>query len=192
MAVKILSGNFKGRTLQTPEGLGTRPTGVLARKMMFDMLLTDKKWGRDLSGARVIDICAGAGLLGLEAMSRGAEKILLIEHQPDAVAAIKENIARLRVENGATIVPQKLPGAFGFIPSEFMPSEVIFADPPYDRDDLLAAIINGVAEKKLLAQNGFFIIQTKPKIDLSCPPEFKIIDDRRRGNAHVWFLQWSK
>ena len=191
MAVKIIAGDFKGRVLSTPEGTSTRPTAVLARKMLFDMLLTDKKWGRDLSGARVIDICAGAGLLGFEALSRGAEKTLLIEQDAKAIAVIKENAAVLRVESRVSILSQKIPSALQFIPAEFMPSEGIFADPPYERPDLLLEIMKGVVEKKLLANNGFFIIQTKPKIELACPPAMKIIDERRSGNAQIWFLQWT-
>ena len=194
MAVRILSGEFKGRVLKTPDGLTTRPTGVLARKMLFDMLLTDKKWGRDLSGTRVMDICAGAGLLGLEALSRGAEKILLIEHDAAAIAAIKENVAMVRAAARAVVVPQKVPAAFHAIDTvapEFKPSEIIFADPPYERDDLRQIIMERVVADKILASNGFFILQTKPTIDIAPPAGLKIVDDRRAGNARVWFLQWA-
>ncbi|MGI9461962.1 MAG: RsmD family RNA methyltransferase [Alphaproteobacteria bacterium] len=191
MAVKILSGHFKGHNIATPKDIATRPTAVLARKMLFDMLLSNKKWGGDLSKASIIDICAGAGVLGFEALSRGAEKLLLIESSTPAINSIKNNIESLGVKAKTTLLTQKIPKAFHAIPKEFITSDIIFADPPYHRHDLQTDIFKYIATIPLLSKDGFFILQTDPTFKLTCPLGFKVVDDRSSGNGLFWFLQLS-
>ncbi len=202
--LKIIAGQFKGRHLSAPHGLETRPTGILARKMLFDMLLADKKWGRDMSQAKVIDICAGTGSLGLEALSRGAQKLLLIESSPPAIASIQHNIKLLQAEKQTSLLAQKIQHGWHSIPQEFLPSDIIFADPPYQNTDLLNQIIHGVVNHQLLSPRGYFVLQLDPKnvsfngddkssLDIKIHDinllGLKIIDQRRTGKSMILFLQ---
>ncbi|HCU50004.1 MAG TPA: 16S rRNA (guanine(966)-N(2))-methyltransferase RsmD, partial [Micromonosporaceae bacterium] len=88
---RIVSGRYGGRRISVPEGRHTRPTSDRVREALFSTLDSQM----DLAGARVLDLFAGSGAVGLEALSRGAEHALLVEHDPKAVKAIRANIAAL-------------------------------------------------------------------------------------------------
>lgn len=195
MAVKILSGIYKGRVLTTPaDASATRPTAVRTRKMIFDMLSSDKKCGRDWSSFRVIDFCAGAGLLGFEAMSRGADKLLLVESSGSAVAAIGQNMTALALGARAVLLAMKLKDCWAVISPVFRDADIIFADPPYQRPDLVQDIINQVPSRGLLAKDGFLVLQTQPDFllpaDSAAGGGWQVVDQRKEGNAKVWFLQY--
>jgi 16S rRNA (guanine966-N2)-methyltransferase len=123
--MQIISGSAKRINLTVPKGLAVRPTSVRARKALFDSL-------GDFAGATVVDLCAGSGALGLEAASRGAAKVLLVEQSPQHCRIIEENIEKVHragVECEFKVVTGNALNAWncGFISEP----DVIFADPPY-------------------------------------------------------------
>ncbi|MGL6236072.1 MAG: 16S rRNA (guanine(966)-N(2))-methyltransferase RsmD [Segniliparus sp.] len=140
--IRIVSGTLRGRRLQVPQA-GARPTSERVRAAIFDALRSHI----DLDGARVLDLYAGSGALGVEAISRGAEAAVLVEHAPVAVKALRSNIASLglgeRVRIQAGKVRQVLAGQ-----APARPFDLVLADPPYDIgcdevDDMLAKLAGG-------------------------------------------------
>lgn len=125
---RIISGELRGRHLRAPRGRGTRPTASRIREAWFSAL------GESVDGACILDLFAGSGALGLEALSRGAAHAHFVESNPRAAAAIRENIRRLGVADRATLVVRDV---FAFIgkagdrPERF---DVALADPPYASD----------------------------------------------------------
>ena len=128
--MRIVAGRFRGRPLAAPDGRATRPTSDRARQALFDTL-AHAAWAPDLEGARVIDLFAGSGALGFEALSRGAAFTLFVETDEAARGAIRENIDALDLF-GATRVHRRDATDLGPRPaSAGAPFDLAFLDPPY-------------------------------------------------------------
>lgn len=126
--MRIIAGEHRGRILKAPKGLGTRPMLDRVREALFSSL------GRRVDGARVLDLFAGTGSLGLESLSRGADSARLVESDRTALAALRANVAALRLEERADVVAGDAldPARWG----EGARYDLVFLDPPYP---LLAA-----------------------------------------------------
>src|SRR3954452_17871775 len=122
---RIVAGSHGGRRLVTPPGAGTRPTSELVREALFSSLevLTD------IHGARFADLYAGSGAVGLEAASRGAAAVLLVESGPPAVRALRANIEALGLGQRCRLATAKVATVLAGPAVE--PFDVVFADPPY-------------------------------------------------------------
>jgi 16S rRNA (guanine966-N2)-methyltransferase len=118
--VRVVAGEFRGRRLAAPRGTRTRPTADRVREALFSML-------GDVSGARVLDLYAGSGALGIEALSRGAHSAVFVERDPRAVAVIERNLASLGLEE--QVVRQD---AVRFLARAEGTFDLVFCDPPYD------------------------------------------------------------
>ncbi len=118
--LRVVAGRFGGRRLERPRGAPTRPTADRVREALFSML-------GDVDGDRVLDLFAGSGALGIEALSRGAASAVFVERDARAAAAIKRNLESLGVE--ARVARQDV---LGFLGREQGPFDLVFCDPPYD------------------------------------------------------------
>ncbi len=123
--MRIIAGQWRRRPLVAPEGMTTRPTADRTRETLFSMLTS--RLG-DFEGLNVGDLFAGSGALGLEALSRGAERCLFVEQDPAALRALRKNIANLRAQ-GACDVRATSVMTLGPAPA---PLDLILMDPPYD------------------------------------------------------------
>ncbi|MFI0791247.1 16S rRNA (guanine(966)-N(2))-methyltransferase RsmD [Micromonospora rubida] len=140
---RIVAGTLGGRRIAAPPGAGTRPTSDRVREALFSAVQTDV----DLAGARFADLYAGSGAVGLEALSRGAAHVLLVESDPRAARVVRENIAALRAAPAARLVTGRVATVLAAGP-DGGPYDVVFADPPYAVPDaevtaLLAALVDG-------------------------------------------------
>ncbi|MDD5727387.1 MAG: RsmD family RNA methyltransferase [Victivallales bacterium] len=123
--MNIISGKAKSIQLSVPQGLAVRPTSVRARKALFDSL-------GDFSGAKVVDLFAGCGSLGLEAASRGAAAVLLVENSRGHCRAIEENIEKVKKAGVDSELQVVAADVLGGVYRAYMPEpDIIFADPPY-------------------------------------------------------------
>ena len=128
--MRIVAGTWRGRALIAPSGPTTRPTADRVRQALFDMLLHAPWGGREsVEGAHVLDVFAGTGALGLEALSRGAAHATFIEHDRVALAALRTNIAACRAQDRSTVLAID---ALATPPGEA--ASLIFLDPPYHQD----------------------------------------------------------
>jgi 16S rRNA (guanine966-N2)-methyltransferase len=128
--VRIIAGTWRGRTLVAPQGATTRPTADRVRQALFDMLLHAPWGGREtVEGAHTLDVFAGTGAFGLEALSRGATHATFIEHDRAALAALRANIAACRASDRSTILAID---ALAVPPGEA--AGLVFLDPPYQHD----------------------------------------------------------
>ena len=137
--MEILGGPAKGMNLKVPAGREVRPTSVRSRRALFDML-------GDLSGKRFCDLFAGSGAVGIEAASRGASHVLLVDKAPAALAAIRYNLKHAEKYCPDTVfqvVSGSLPDCLRKLTKTAFPPDLIFADPPYaDSAALLDALLN--------------------------------------------------
>lgn len=125
MKLRIIAGRLGGRFIEAPRGRGTRPTAERVREAWLSAL------GDDVVGARIADLYAGSGALGIEALSRGAAHVHFVESDPRAVAVLRRNLAALGLEDRATVWRAD---ALAWVDSPHESLDVALADPPYGSD----------------------------------------------------------
>jgi 16S rRNA (guanine966-N2)-methyltransferase len=168
--LRVVAGQFKGRRLQAPRGTRTRPTADRVREALFSML-------GDVTGARVLDLYAGSGALGIEALSRGAASAVFVDRDPQAVAAIERNLAAIGVE--AAVVRQD---ALRYLAGPDGPFELVFCDPPYDSASRLAGPL---AERLpvLTADDARIVTESDKRNPLELP--FPLLTERSYGDTRI-------
>ena len=174
---RIIAGEARGRRLQVPIGEVTRPTSDRAREGLFSSL---QSLG-DVDGARVLDLYAGSGALGLEALSRGAASATFVEDDPLALNAIRDNVAKVSLP-GAHVVPMKVEVFLAAGPEPRY--DVAFLDPPYEVDvtQVLVALVPWLTEAAVVA------VERRTRGEEPAWPEgLQSERSRRYGEATLWY-----
>ena len=172
--MRVIAGEFRGRRIRVPRGGGMRPTTGRVREASFNLLSTRL----DLSGVSVLDLYAGTGALGLEAVSRGGRHATFIESNPHVLRFCRDNVESLGVANRSTIFQMD---ASVFLSRAATDSfELILADPPYRMDGLDALVSSAL---RVLAPHGFLVIEHDRGHDLSAG-ELPVVS-RRYGRTIV-------
>lgn len=175
--MRIIAGKWRGRVLDSPPGLATRPTADRVRETLFSMLAS--RLG-SFEGLRVADLFAGSGALGLEALSRGAAHALFVESEVAAAAAIQRN-------------SEKLGASFEIMRSSALaldrrePFNLILADPPY-APGIGSTIVRAVLERSWLAQGGWMSIETERRDEVD-PASLELEATREIGRARITLLR---
>ncbi|HZK99640.1 MAG TPA: 16S rRNA (guanine(966)-N(2))-methyltransferase RsmD [Caulobacteraceae bacterium] len=185
--MRIVAGALRGRTLVAPKGHSTRPTADRARQALFDVL-EHAPWSRGLDGHRVVDLFAGSGALGLEALSRGAARCLFVDDDPAAIQAITDNVealkldgrARVRRANGVRI------GAMGAADGPVF--DLAFIDPPY-RKGLAEPALRALSAGGWLAAGAIAVVEGAAEDPRPEIPGYLTQDVRSWGAARVHFLR---
>ncbi len=187
---RIIAGLAGGRRLATPPGRSTRPTSDRTREGLFGTV-TAIRGGMD--GAAVLDLYAGSGAVGLEALSRGATDVLLVESDPRAARVIRENIAAVGLA-GARLTTDRVErvlgrggGGAGFPGGPAR--DFVFADPPYALgDDELRQVLDGLLQPGWLAPGALIAVERGTRSGpLSWPPGYVSDRCRRYGDATLWY-----
>jgi 16S rRNA (guanine966-N2)-methyltransferase len=179
--IRLVGGSLGGRVLRAPPGLTTRPTGARVRKALFDIL------GPRVAGARVADLFAGSGALGLEALSRGAASADLHESGRQALTTLAANVHDLGLKDRATIVPGPLPASIAPGPAW----DLVLIDPPW-RAGHEAPILARLIATGRLAADALVILERDARDEA---PEaaartlgFDVTDARHYGDTALLFL----
>lgn len=184
--MRIVSGKFGGREIAAPKGSGTRPTSDKARQAVFN-ILEHAAWAPPLEGARVIDLFAGAGALGFEAMSRGASFCLFVETDAAARGAIRQTADSLGLM-GCTRIHRRSATDLGLKPAGLGgPFTLAFLDPPYGKD-LGPPALKGLLDGAWLADNALAVLEVGAKEEPAVEG-FETIDTRDYGAAKMLFLR---
>ena len=185
--MRIVAGAFRGRSLVAPKGHSTRPTADRVREAMFNVL-EHAPWGRPPTGARVLDLFAGSGALGLEALSRGAAFCLFVDHDPAAEAAVLANLGALGLGDRARVLRRDASRLGARSSADGPAFDLAFLDPPYTKG-LAEAALTSLADGAWLAPGGLVIAERGADEPELKPDGYEILDDRRWGAARVWFLR---
>jgi 16S rRNA (guanine(966)-N(2))-methyltransferase RsmD len=180
---RIVAGVLGGRRLATPPGSGTRPTSDRVREALFSALDTMV----DMSGARVADLYAGSGAVGLEAASRGAAHVLLVEADARAARVARDNVTALGMRDVARVAAAKVEQMLANPPDE--PFDVIFADPPYAvPDTAIDTMLTALAENGWLAEGAVVVVERSSR-DAPVRWVQGITDERSRryGETTLWY-----
>lgn len=183
---RIVAGQAGGRTLRVPPGTATRPTSERVREALFSRL----EHAGAVRGATVLDLFAGSGALGLEAASRGAARVVLVEHARSAVQVCRANVAALGLA-GVRVAAERVQAHLARPCDD--PVDLVLVDPPYDlSDDALAAVLGALVPH--LAEHAVVVVERSSR---SPEPGWPVgsdrdrglvrTDERRYGETVLWF-----
>lgn len=178
---RIIAGAWGGRRIQTPTGDGTRPTSDRVREAMFSSL--ESELGGFDEDLRVLDLFAGSGALGLEALSRGAQFAVLVESNPKAAAVIARNIKDLgaagRVDRSKAErwVEDGTPNAFG----------LVFVDPPYAVSTAEVARLVGAVKEGFAEPDALFVVERATRDPFTWPAGIEPVRSKKYGETTLWY-----
>ena len=190
--MRIIGGTARGRRLQTPSksvakhpGHPIRPTSDRAREALFNII------GEEIRDAFVLDLFAGTGALGLEALSRAARQAVFVDNSPEALRLIEKNINLCGFSDRAFVCKRDLSKGLYFLGKLLPEAEfsVIFIDPPY-RKGLAAAILDELGEMDFLSDGGLVVVEEDAFTDMAAMTgSLRLTDRRRYGEAGIWFYR---
>jgi 16S rRNA (guanine966-N2)-methyltransferase len=179
--MRIVAGKFRGARIEAPKGLATRPTSDRVRQALFNVLEHGPP-RFDFEGARVLDLFAGSGALGLEALSRGARFCLFVEDLAEARGAIRRNVEALEL-TGITKIWRRDATKLGER-GAILPFNLIFLDPPYGRglgDQALAGLVAG----SWFGDDAIVVLEERADAEIALPAPFQEIDSRSYGDTKI-------
>jgi 16S rRNA (guanine966-N2)-methyltransferase len=184
---RIVAGEAGGRRLAVPAGRGTRPTADRTREGLFATVLALRG---TLAGARVLDLYAGSGAVGLEALSRGAPDVLLVESDTRAARVIRGNIDALRLP-GARLLTDRVERVLARGPDDHLPRDLAFADPPYATPDTeIQRMLSSLRDRGWLVPGALVIIERSSRSGPVAWPAGYVADrSREYGEATLWYGQ---
>lgn len=181
--MRIIAGKHRGARLAAPEGLDTRPTPDRVREAVFSMLESGR-FGPVLRDRPVLDLFAGTGAMGLEALSRGAERVVLVDTHPAALDALRANVGKLRVggraqvrSGDATRLHERAPAAAG----------VVFMDPPYGTGAWIPAA-EAALRTGWIGNDTVLVVETDRREQVEAPDGFEVLEDRTYGRSRILVL----
>jgi 16S rRNA (guanine(966)-N(2))-methyltransferase RsmD len=177
--MRVIAGSAKGVQLQAVPGSATRPISDRVKENLFNIL------GNEVVGARVLDLFAGTGSVGIEALSRGAERAVFVEKRSQATRIIRANLRRTRLEAHARIVKADV---FRFLAGEPEPYDLIYIAPPQYQGLWSKALLALEANSRWLHQEGLVVVQIFPKeLKFLALPTLRLVDQRKYGSTLLCF-----
>lgn len=181
---RLIAGTLGGRRLTVPPGRDTRPTSDRVREALFSTLETLI----DLEGSRVADLFAGSGAVGLEALSRGASHVLLVESDAKAARIVRDNIATLGVGGRVRPVTDRVERTLATAPAE--PYDLVFADPPYAfAPERITAVLEALVHG-WLAEDAVVVVERSTRsAPVGAVQGLTVLTSRRYGETTLWYLR---
>ncbi|HEX2580140.1 MAG TPA: 16S rRNA (guanine(966)-N(2))-methyltransferase RsmD [Rhabdochlamydiaceae bacterium] len=177
MSLRVLGGKYRSLLLRSPRGAQTRPTTSMLRKAVFDMIQST------IEGSRFLDLFAGSGAIGIEALSRGATQATFVESHKEALRCIKANLAALKIEKEAAVYSYDVLTVLKKLEKKGDHFNFIYADPPYHLlaiyDELLAYLDNS----QLLSKGGTLFLESRAPLKNRKTDHLVLIDQRRFGTS---------
>ena len=175
----IIAGKLKGKKLASCKTDSIRPAMALVRKSIFDTLQNFVK------DTNVLDLCAGSGVLGIEALSRNAKELTLIDSDRESIRLIRKNIELCNVN--AKVIHGSLPKSLNKLKDKKF--DLIFLDPPYGNSSFIEETLEKLYTNKMLNKEGLILIESELKSDYKIPEEIVVYKEKRFGNTKITFLK---
>ena len=182
--MRIIGGKLKGHKLRSVRGTKTRPTADRTREAIFNIIAFQ------VPGARVLDLFAGTGALGIEALSRGAQSAVFIDISNQSISVLRGNLASLPLESPTKVIQWDLSRNLNCLHSSALVIDLVFMDPPYN-ENLITPTLGHLHTSQCLANNAHIIVEHS-HLDPVFPDQlpFKIVDQRKYGKTLVAFLNY--
>ncbi len=184
--MRVIAGTYRSRPLRSLPGAAIRPTTDRLRETLFDVLAAS----RDLHGARWLDLYAGTGAVGIEALSRGAREVVFVESSKKAAALVRRNLASLGIRHGFQLVESKVVGALRRLEKQGMAFDLVFLDPPYAEKQEYPASLDALASSHLLAADALVIAEHDKRFDPGdCFGALQRVRSLKQGDAVLSFYR---
>jgi 16S rRNA (guanine(966)-N(2))-methyltransferase RsmD len=189
--MRLTGGTARGKVLLTPRGQSTRPTDARTREILFNML------AEEIVDARVLDLYAGSGAVGLEALSRGAHSCALVEQNKSAAGLIRRNLSQCGWLERGEVWPCAVQIALRKLLQQHKKFDIIFADPPFDRAKEWENFVSGIDKAVILLHNfteavtegGLLVVQHPFRYPLDFSGVLEIVRERRAGESTLSFFR---
>ena len=184
MELRIITGEFKGKKLYSVRGKSIRPTADRTRESMFNIL------SHQVPGAMVLDLFAGTGALGIEALSRGAESAVFVDNSRESLSVIRRNVESCALDDRANIIKWNIEKNLNCLKAVKTGFDLVFIDPPYHRNLLKPTLFN--LDQSNALKNGSCIVVEHASLE-PIPTDlltFELTDQRRYGKTLVSFLNY--
>ncbi len=184
MDMRITGGSRKGFVLESPKGRDIRPSSDHIRQVIFNII------GHDLSKKKVLDLFSGTGILGIEALSRGAEQVCFVDNSSNALKLVIKNLQITGFKNKAHVVKRDLTKKNSFrLKGKF---DIVFIDPPYDKS-LLKKTLEIMPVNMLLQDNAIIIGRSSKRESLpSYVNQMRLLDMREYGDTRLWIYKFRR
>lgn len=180
--MRIVGGAHRGRRLRTSRGIALRPTSGPVRETLFNLI------GPDIVGCRFLDLCAGSGSVGIEALSRGAGVAAFVDNHPAAIALIRRNLLVLGIHAGPTLIRGDSLGTIENFQRRRVYFDLAFLDPPYGSDLAVRCLLSPSWRAIMRGQNRIFI-QHRRSLILPTVSGWRAADERRFGETVLTTFQ---
>ena len=183
--MRIIGGKYRGRKLKSPPSIQTRPTSDRLRETLFNILAPR------IEGTRFLDLCAGTGAVGIEALSRGATRVIFVDRSRKMSALVTANVTSLEVTNTKTeiVAAEALEFLRRHVKHQAEPFDIIFFDPPYAEDYEATLGFIGEHVTEILQTEGIVIVEHHKKKPLSDGPSLKQYRELKQGDSVLSFFR---
>jgi len=182
--MRVIAGAHKGRILKTAHDLSVRPATGKVRAAIFNVLQNRI----DLTGARILDLYAGSGSLGIEALSRGAQSVVFVEKSQSTLRFLRQNLASVREERRTEVRSGDALEYLRTVREEF---DIVFADPPYALEEL-PHLPAEIFRRGAVAEEGFLIIEHPAEIFFAADSRYEKVVEKKYGRTRVTFFTHSR
>jgi len=181
--MRIITGKARGLKLTTPKNMDVRPTSDRVKESLFNII------GTKIVGTHILDLFAGTGNLGLEAWSRGADKVIFIDESQASLQLVRTNIAKAKAEKETTVIKGNAVKVIADLAARGEKFDFIFCDPPYNKG-LPAQIIEQVAKYDIVIAGGYLIVEHSQHESITeLPINLEIIRSEKYGETLISFLR---
>ena len=181
--MRIISGNFKGRKLLTPDDIKTRPLKDLTKESIFNILKHSNKFNVEIKNSVVLDLFAGVGSFGIECLSNEAKYVTFVENYSGVLPILKKNLSNLKLDKKYEIIEQNIFTGLKLAKSNY---DIIFLDPPY-KDKNISELIDKIFEINLLSKSGIIITHRNKNVKDKYSKNFRILEEKTYGISKISF-----
>lgn len=176
MSLRITAGEFRGRTIRTVPGQAVRPSPAMLREALFNII------GPAIAGARFLELCAGSGAVGIEALSRGAAHVTFVDNHPASLAVVRRNLETLGIPGRATLLRRDAALAAEDLARRGERFDAAFLDPPYDTETA-AACVRAPGLRAIIGPRRRLYVQHRRGAAPPVAPGWRRADERRFGDT---------
>ena len=179
--MRVIAGSARRLLLKAPDGMDTRPTADRVKESLFNML------NPDLYGCAFLDLFSGSGAIGIEALSRGAQRAVLVDASLECAGIIKQNLEVTKLGENAEIINEDVYAAIERLGRRGDKFDIIFMDPPYAAG-YYVPVMEAIKKADILAAEGYIVAESAKGVDFTAAEGFKIFKERKCGPAVMNFL----
>ena len=181
--MRIISGNFKGRKLLTPNDIKTRPLKDLTKESIFNILKHSNKFNVEIKNSVILDLFAGVGSFGIECLSNEAKYVTFVENYNGVLPILKKNLSNLKLDKKYEVIEQNI---FTGLKLTKINYDIIFLDPPY-KDKNISELIDKIFEINLLSKSGIIITHRNKNVKEKYSKNFRILEEKTYGISKISF-----